>query len=286
MIKGWLIYDERDLEKNKKFADYIIACGKEARLDITLIIRQEIQFGTEENKLYIKTINNDTVPFFCINRSRDTLLSYHLEKMQVLLFNSANVTEIGNDKIKAHQMINSLGVHSVKNYFFDKHFGEYNQNEFKYPVVIKTIDGHGGDEVFKVDNKKDFDKTIKDIKRRYILIQELCDAPGVDVRVFVVGNKPVAAIKRTSTTDFRSNFSLGGSVVMYKIDDELKKHIKTITDYLFCDCVGIDFLIDKKGNYLFNEIEDVVGCRSLYEKSDVDLAKIYVEHIAYMVNKK
>jgi gamma-F420-2:alpha-L-glutamate ligase len=43
--------------------------------------------------------------------------------------------------------------------------------------------------------------------------------------------------------------------------------------------VGIDFLIGDKGELIFNEIEDVVGARMLYQCTDINLVGLYLDYI-------
>ena len=55
--------------------------------------------------------------------------------------------------------------------------------------------------------------------------------------------------------------------------------IRRILPELLPDFVGIDFVFGREGVYL-NEIEDVVGTRMLYELTDLDPARMYMEYIA------
>ena len=97
----------------------------------------------------------------------------------------------------------------------------------------------------------------------------------------------IGAIRRFSQTDFRANYCLGGEIEWYDLTKEQKQLVEKILEHLSCDYVGIDFMIDEKGKWIFNEIEDVVGSRSLYTLKKVDTAKLYIEHIAQcLVNKK
>ena len=43
--------------------------------------------------------------------------------------------------------------------------------------------------------------------------------------------------------------------------------------------VGIDFLFDADGNFIFNEIEDVVGSRTLSIYSNIDAVDLYLKYI-------
>ena len=48
--------------------------------------------------------------------------------------------------------------------------------------------------------------------------------------------------------------------------------------------VGIDFLIDEQEDFVFNEIEDVVGARMLYQVSDINLLHEYFVYILSQCN--
>ena len=55
-------------------------------------------------------------------------------------------------------------------------------------------------------------------------------------------------------------------------------HYKVINLFSI-DYAGIDFLINENNELIFNEIEDSVGARALYELTDINIASLYIEHI-------
>jgi len=69
------------------------------------------------------------------------------------------------------------------------------------------------------------------------------------------------------------------------LTEENKKSVKRILEYLKSDFIGIDFMLNQKVEFVFNEIEDVVGIRTLYEYGHIDTAKVYVEYIAQNKNR-
>jgi glutathione synthase/RimK-type ligase-like ATP-grasp enzyme len=101
----------------------------------------------------------------------------------------------------------------------------------------------------------------------------------------MLGGEILSAAKRTSTSDFRSNFSLGGKAEIVSVPDEVKDVLRTVNTHLGCDFVGVDF-IRHDGRWILNEIEDMVGTRMLYSLTDIDAAKEYVEYIIKKVNTK
>ena len=44
--------------------------------------------------------------------------------------------------------------------------------------------------------------------------------------------------------------------------------------------VGVDFLLEKNGCMVFNELEEMVGCRMLYACSDHDIVSDYIGWLA------
>ncbi|MDY0396883.1 hypothetical protein RWE15_24520 [Virgibacillus halophilus] len=115
-----------------------------------------------------------------------------------------------------------------------------------------------------------------------MIIQSSADVqPGRDIRVFVVGKKIIGAVLRKSDNDFRANFTLGGTAEWYELSQSEKETIQTIINHFDFGMVGIDFLIDHTGRLLFNEMEDVVGSRTLSEVSEVNILKEYIKLIKH-----
>lgn len=49
------------------------------------------------------------------------------------------------------------------------------------------------------------------------------------------------------------------------------------------DYIGIDFVFDG-GRPVFNEIEDTVGARMVYDKTDIDILSLYCNYIKKEMN--
>lgn len=252
MITAWLIYDEEGASRN---ADYI-ACHKEvgARQGIHFELRM-----AEELLLQIP----EKHPGFAIVRTICPVLSKKLEAEGILIFNSAFVSEICNDKGKTIAYIKEKTEVPV---IPTKRFA---QNELSRKLlagfpdsVIKAVDGHGGKQVFRTSDS--FEKIRKGIGTSDFIIQPFISGPGKDVRVYVIGKEIACAVERTSPDGFKANYSLGGSVRSHSLSDVGKELVNRICTVFSFGLVGIDFLLDENGNYIFNEIEDVVGARMLY----------------------
>ena len=99
------------------------------------------------------------------------------------------------------------------------------------------------------------------------------------MRVYMLGGEAIAAVRRTSKTDFRSNFKLGGKVASVDIPPDAAEMARRLYDRLKFDFAGVDFIRDG-GRWIFNEIEDVVGTRMLYATTALDAAKLLMRHAA------
>lgn len=222
---------------------------------------------------------------FIINRTRDSLIATHFEKMDCKVFNNSTVTELCNHKGKTHQLINSQGIPSVKTLLGNVHYFHPSLLPFSYPVILKSVSGHGGSEVDLIKNEEELITHLAKLPTEDFILQELCTSPGTDIRVFALGGKIVAAVKRFCEASFKSNYSLGGSATAYTLKPHEIKLVEHILSLLPFDFIGIDFILDEEGNLLFNEIEDVVGTRTLYlNYPDIDIVDQFLAYISSILS--
>lgn len=116
-----------------------------------------------------------------------------------------------------------------------------------------------------------------EIKPGYVYQKPASDL-GRDLRVWLIGGKIICAVLRESETDFRSNYCLGGSARIYPLSERERALVYKISSLIKSDYIGIDFVFDG-GRAVFNEIEDAVGARMVYDKTDIDILRLYCEYI-------
>ncbi|WP_404453273.1 ATP-grasp domain-containing protein [Virgibacillus necropolis] len=276
---GWLIYNKEDAEENSSYINWFIDEAELQDVELQLISREHITIGILDNKRTLLFKDQKIVlPDFAIVRTIDPLLSLHLENMKIRVFNSSSISQICNNKELTHHHVHNLDIPMV-----DTIFTKQNQfsriKHFDYPFVAKESTGRGGNQVFLIKNEQDWQNCIPKINSKTIVLQSSDVIHGKDLRVFVVGTEIVGAVLRENKDDFRANYKLGGSAAWYKVNNEEVELINKIIDHFQFDMVGIDFLFSKDGKLLFNEIEDVVGSRTLSAVSDVNILQKYITHI-------
>lgn len=280
MSKGLLIYNREDYEKNIWFSREFIDNGHLYGMDIKLALTDEVVIGTKEGSLF-GSVNGRKIDKidFVINRSRDCVIGAHFEMMGCKVFNSSLVTEICNNKARTHQVINNKGINSVKTLICNKKYFSLNNVDLNFPIILKSVSGHGGKEVYKLNFSDELDDKLSVLNSDEFILQDMCSNPGKDIRVFIMGKEIIAAVKRYSNSSFKSNFSLGGESQKYYLNNNEKYIVEKIVNILNFDFVGIDFILDENDCFLFNEIEDVVGTRTLYKNYNIDIVKKYLEYI-------
>lgn len=196
---------------------------------------------------------------FVINRTNNAEIAQNFEKRGVRVFNPSPLTLLANDKQKCYEFMQENGIEIMP------------INYRQYPLVVKPRDGKGGSGVRLIESGE--------IPQDENLVYQMPASDlGKDLRVWMLGDKIIASILRKSETDFRSNFCLGGQAVPYSLSADEAALIKKIASLLTYDYIGIDFVFNK-GKIVFNEIEDSVGARMVYEKTDIDILKLYCEYI-------
>ena len=107
---------------------------------------------------------------------------------------------------------------------------------------------------------------------------------GMDLRVCLIGGKILASLLRINRNDFSSNFFTGGEAYIYNMSKDEQSLVQKIASLLKYDYIGIDFVFNN-GKAVFNEIEDAVGARMVYEKTDIDILKLYCDYIKSEMEK-
>lgn len=152
-------------------------------------------------------------------------------------------------------------------------------------VVLKTVDGHGGSEVIRLpaDPFRDalsWRQILESFQGRRLLCQEWVDCDSRDLRVYILWGEIYAAVLRQGQHDFRSNYSRGGSIRQYDLSEQERLYIEPFIQALGgkrLAMAGIDFLLRRDGRLIFNELEEMVGCRMLYQCTERDIVQDYVK---------
>lgn len=285
--KGWMLYDRAEAQRNQEYIQlYEDACRERfPQLSIQVVLLEELDFGVWDGKaaLWYQGEPVDP-PDFAICRMRYPLLTRQLEQMGVRCFNCYDTALLCNDKARTGQLAAGLGVPVIDTRFYKNKYKASALRWERFPAIVKTAGGHGGKNVFLARDRRELEDALEQMGHWDFVVQPQVEGPPGqpprDLRVYVVGNRICAAVLRSAREGYRANYGLGGSARLYELSDGQKKLVERILSQVRLDLGGVDFLFDRQGELVFNEIEDVVGARMLYACSQVDLVGEYLEHIA------
>lgn len=296
---GYMIYHSAEGQKNRRFVQLFQQAGQ--------------QYGFMFQQVAWENYRTEELPDFVINRTRDAVVSAYYEEQGIPVFHRAETVRIGNDKAAAIQTLQENWRHMEasdsaaqlagpcipeslviypqdsrqENVFRQKLFDWQERTGLTgKPFVLKTVDGHGGSEVFFVERIEDLQSVPllpAVLSGRKILCQQWVDCESRDVRVYILGGQIYEAVLRQGKGDFRSNFSLGGTVRSYRLQEEQRREVMRYVQCLGGEnlaMAGVDFLLDRQGRLVFNELEEMVGSRMLYTCTNRDIVGDYVRWLA------
>ena len=280
MYKGWLIYRAIDARQNTSYIEWFISEAEKAGMQLSLMIRENLNIGIV-NEQRVVLINGEAagLPDFAIVRTIEPILNIQLESFGIEVFNSAYIASICNDKSLTHQIVHELDIPMVDTFFYCKEDLRPDNIPMSFPFVLKESFGRGGKQVYFIKNEKDWMQSLNKLSDRNIIVQAANVQLGKDLRVFVVGKEIVGAVLRQNSNDFRANFKLGGNAQLYHLNRQEKERVEQVINHFQFGMVGIDFLIGHHGELLLNEIEDVVGSRTLSAVSHVNILEKYIHFI-------
>lgn len=261
-MTGWIVYDRQGAARNEWFISSFIQTAGRYGVDLSL----KVVSGVDD-------FTGVSLPDFAIVRTIAPQINKFFEENCVPVFNNYQTSKIANDKWQTYQLCKELSIPVMKTELLVNSAPTLN-----FPFVLKSLNGHGGSEVFLIRNRQVLDERLTAIDESNFLAQEFCSCPGKDMRVYVLGKEIVCGVLRSSQTDFRSNFSLGGEVCVCEVSPKQKEVICKLQKTLGFDLVGVDFIFHE-GEWVLNEIEDVVGTRMLYSCTDINIVDLYMRHI-------
>ena len=161
------------------------------------------------------------------------------------------------DKLRSMQLLARAGVGIPKTVFsrgMTTNVEEVIDDLGGTPVIIKLARGTHGNGVVLAETQKAAKSVLQafyvmDDDGTNILLQEFIkESAGEDIRVFIVGGKIVASMKRQSLDDdFRSNLHQGGAGTPVKLSEEERKTAQKAARAMGLSICGVDMMRSEKG---------------------------------------
>lgn len=228
-------------------------------------------------------------PQFIIFWDKDIRLARLLEKCGLRLFNCADSIEICDDKARTFLELLNKGVRMPRTVigpktfrpegFVELGFLEEVEQQLGYPMVIKECYGSFGQQVFLAQDRQEVEMCLHDIRNRPFLFQEyIASSKGQDVRIQMVGDQAVAAMRRYNAHDFRANITNGGSMEAYVPSKGQIKMAQEVMRALKLDFAGIDLLFGADGEPILCEVNSNAHFVNICKCTGVNAADHIIRH--------
>ena len=216
---------------------------------------------------------------------RRTLIR-QLELLNIKVVNKEEAVMNAKNKLRNLQVLTEHNIPVPKTYVVNNasDLDHALKDMGKFPVILKSPSGSQGKGVAIIESKRGLKSIIDmfDPNNPLIIQKYVKEAKGKDVRVFIVGNRIVGAMERVTTTrgEFRSNFHLGGKVLVADLTDDEKTLAVAAAKACGLDVAGVDILRTNDGPKVI-EVNANPGLEGITMATGRDIAG---EIVRFMVN--
>jgi RimK family alpha-L-glutamate ligase len=217
-------------------------------------------------------------------------LLYALEEQGVPVFNKPSAIEKCVDKFRSLYTLKQHGVPVPKTIVTERSSLALRNIELlssKF-IVLKPMfgsRGHGSTR-FILGDRDVMWEILRSLQftRHTIYLQEYIEHGGMDIRVFVLGYRVLAAmIRRAPRGSWKTNIARGGSPIpIKKLEPEVEELAIKAAKTLECEIAGVDIIKTREDMYVL-EVNSQPGWHGLQSAHpDIDIA---VEISKYVVSK-
>lgn len=290
-LNGWIIYNGH--VTSSKFIDLFFnlqeICATKG-LNTKLVKHHELVPVIEKGKPILKGLYNEEKPDFIIYWDKDTALARHLEIMGFKVYNSALAIKNCDNKSLTYQILSEYEVPMPKTInaplvypsckITDYSFYDVVEQELGYPFVLKESYGSFGMQVYLIHNREEFLGKVDELQYVPHLYQEFIESSkGRDMRLYVVGDRVVASMLRSSETDFRANAELGGDAFAYEPTESQKELALRCANILGVDFAGIDLLFGENDEAIVCEVNSNAHMKAIMKCTGINVAEIIIDYI-------
>lgn len=205
---------------------------------------------------------------------------------QIDIFTPNTAAGIGNsrDKLRSLQILarHDVGIPRTE-YVDDKRDVEGALERVGgAPVIIKLLEGTQGVGVIladKLEIAKAIIETLHSTKQTVLLQKFVAESKGKDVRAFVIGDRVVAAIRRTAQgQEFRSNVHRGGRAAAITLDPVYEEAAVRAAQIMGLRVCGVDMLEGATGPQVM-EVNSSPGLEGIEGAYGLDIAGAVIDYI-------
>ena len=188
------------------------------------------------------------------------------------------------DKLRSLQILSRAGLGLPKTVFtnYSKDVDQVIDAVGGAPCVIKLLEGTQGLGVVLAETKKAAESVLEafnGLQARVIVQEFIKEAKGADIRVLVIGDQVVGAMKRQAKEgEFRSNLHRGGTAEVVELSDEEENAALRAAKAMNLSVAGVDLLQSARGPLIL-EVNSSPGLEGIEGATGKDIAGSIIKYI-------
>lgn len=213
-----------------------------------------------------------------------TAVVRQFEQMGTYCLNTADAIMASRDKLASLQELSSYHIGIAETAFVrnPKDILKAIQTMGGAPVIIKLLSGTQGIGVILAESDKVAEaiiETLGSVKQNVLVQKFISESKGRDIRAFVVGDRVVAAMRRTASgQEFRSNVHRGGKTQAIELDPEYERTAVRAVQILNLHVAGVDMLEGDDGPMIM-EVNSSPGLEGIEKATNIDIASEVIMHL-------
>ena len=234
----------------------------------------------------------DAVLCRSMSQSRGLAMLHVLEHWGVRVYNPATVTATCNDKLLTTLALLRAGIPTPHTMLaFDSQVAIKGMDMLGYPVVLKPTSGSWGRLLARINDRDaaeavlEHRETLGSYQHHIHYIQEYIAKPQRDIRAFVVGERTICAIYRTSE-HWVTNTARGAVASNCPVTPELDSLCVRAAQAVGGGILAIDVLEDERCGLLVNEINATMEFRNSIAPTGVDIPNAMLDYVLSCVQEE
>ncbi len=219
-----------------------------------------------------------------VNQMIATSILRQFEQMGVFCLASSTAFSIARDKLRTLQVLSrhNIGI-PASAFVFDKSDIESAMERVGgAPVIVKLLGGSQGAGVMLLEKEKLAKAVLEalQVAGNDVLIQRfVAESQGRDIRAFVIGDRVVAAMRRTAVEgEFRSNVHLGGTTEAITLEPEYEHAALLATHIIGLRVSGVDLLETSSGPQVL-EVNSSPGLEGIEKATGINIAQEIISYL-------
>lgn len=218
-----------------------------------------------------------------ISYSRGLYISRIFEAHGIPVVNPPMVAERCGDKYLTSQILVTNGIPTPRVLMaFDEESALRAIEAMGYPCVMKPVVGSWGRLLAKVENREMAEALIEHkatlgVNHQVFYIQEYINKPGRDIRAFVVGDRTICAIYRSSE-NWITNTARGGVATNCPVTDEIAELCQRAARAVGGGLLALD-LFETDNGLTINEINHTMEFRNSISTTGINIPQRMIEYV-------